>query len=855
MGRSETASACASDEQLRRLHAKELADADATPLTQHLERCAACRDRSQRLLAAHETWIARLRAAGAPPTADNAARHGAAPLGDREIAGYEIREELHRGGQGLVYRALQQSTRREVAIKVLREGPYASERARRRFEREVELVAQLDHPGIVKVFDSGQTGAGRQFLVMDLVRGARLDEHLKRRQPPLTERLRLFALICDAVNYAHLHGVIHRDLKPANVLVDEHDRPRVLDFGLARALNEQDATRVTADETITGTLAYMAPEQARGLGDAIDVRTDVYALGVMLYELLTGGFPYPVAGDAIRVLRHIAETEPDAMRSTQPGQTIAADLETITRKALRKTPADRYQTASELGRDVERFLVGEPIAARRDNQLYLLRKRLQRSRGIIATSVLIGTVLTVSVALLAVSLQRQHRLRDEAEQARNRAEHRLTQVREIANAFLIDIDPLIRQLPGAAPAREAIVTKGLGYLDALTEEAQDSDDLRLDLARGYLIIGDVQGDLNSSTLATPEAALTSYGRAETLLRPLAARSSAALDVTRDLALCLQKQALALNTLGRTAERDTAQHEALELLTALVAAHPENRRLLRDLSVLYERLGNQTGNLDQKLEHYDRAMALAERIVDASSDDLWSLRDLFVGYTKQANVHMGRGELDQALENWRKFRSFAERLSAAYPDNLVARRDLSTAYQWLGIIQSAKGATDSAVGHFRDAIAINQAVLRQEPNSARALNDQTTVYVKLVEALLAAERVDEAADAIDACIGAAERLVAAHETIPSYQRVLAVAYYKRAEWNRARGQDEELSASQRTNHWREVRIALDRARGRFEQMLAGGTLAESDGAVIDELTAEIEACDDAIAALEPDTPSQ
>lgn len=224
------------------------------------------------------------------------------------VEGYVILKELHRGGQGIVFQAVQQSTRRKVAIKVILQGPYASHNARRRFEREIQVIAQLKHPHIVEVFHSGVTKDHRQFCVMDYVRGVPLDRFVRENGLTLESAIELFLKVCDAVQYAHKHGVIHRDLKPSNILVDFEGSPKVLDFGLAKQLLDTDPSLVSLTGQVIGTLPYMSPEQTKGNPDEIDTRTDVYSLGVIFYEILTGQFPYPVVGQVAEVL-HRAITE------------------------------------------------------------------------------------------------------------------------------------------------------------------------------------------------------------------------------------------------------------------------------------------------------------------------------------------------------------------------------------------------------------------------------------------------------------------------------------------------------------------------------------------------------------------
>ena len=340
------------------------------------------------------------------------------------IEGYEIIREIHRGGQGVVYQALQKSTKRKVAIKVLLEGPYASKSARRRFEREIELVAQLKHPNIIGIFHSGQTTGGQQYFVMDYVRGVPLDQYVRHEKLTLEDALKLFAKVCEAVNYAHQKGVIHRDLKPSNILVDSDGQPKVLDFGLAKLLAGPVDTVVSLTGQVMGTLPYMSPEQAEGNPDKIDIRTDVYALGVILYQMLTGHYPYPVGGQMAEVLKHIAETEPTPLtrswksgsgvtqrthKRIRPGQCpIDDEVQTIVMRTLAKARERRYQSAGALASDIARSLAGEPIQARRDHLLYVAAKKATRwtarnERTALALAAVASVVLSLGVGTKLVA--------------------------------------------------------------------------------------------------------------------------------------------------------------------------------------------------------------------------------------------------------------------------------------------------------------------------------------------------------------------------------------------------------------------------------------------------------------------
>lgn len=304
---------------------------------------------------------------------DDSRRQIAAATG--AIPGYELVAELSRGGQGIVYQAIQLSTRRMVAVKVLLGGAEAAPDSRRRFQREIELLAQLRHPNIVSLYEAGVTGDGRQYFVMDFVNGRPLDRYLAARKSPEIDTLRLFISVCDAVHHAHQHGIVHRDLKPRNILVDGEGRALVLDFGLARPLATGGGADVSLTHAALGTLPYMAPEQASGNSSFIDARTDIYALGVTFYRLLLGRFPYDVEGSLWEVLDRIQSAAPQTPRSIEEG--FDADLETILLKCLAKEPSRRYQSADALSSDLRAYLEGSPISARRDRLGYLARKQAE----------------------------------------------------------------------------------------------------------------------------------------------------------------------------------------------------------------------------------------------------------------------------------------------------------------------------------------------------------------------------------------------------------------------------------------------------------------------------------------------
>ncbi|QOJ01701.1 MAG: protein kinase [Phycisphaeraceae bacterium] len=340
---------------------------------------------------------------------------------DLTVPGYEILGEIHRGAQGVVYRARQERTQRVVALKMLLQGAWATPKQRMRMEREAEIAASLRHANIVTIYDSIALAGGRHAIAMEYIEGAALDlapwpgratpapgaEPVETRAS-FRAKLAAFRSICDAVHYAHQRGVIHRDLKPANILVDAASSPHVLDFGIAK-LRDTRSPIPTKTGEFAGTLAYASPEQVLGHPDAVDVRSDVYALGVILYELLTGMHPYRIDGPVAEVVRNILQEPP--VKPSLVAPLVDNDLETILLRALDKDKERRYPSAESLGEDIGRYLAGEPIGAKRDSAWYVLRRLAGRHRlGVTAAAVVlilvVASAVVTSVLLARVSSAR-----------------------------------------------------------------------------------------------------------------------------------------------------------------------------------------------------------------------------------------------------------------------------------------------------------------------------------------------------------------------------------------------------------------------------------------------------------------
>jgi len=425
-------------------------------------------------------------ALGARLDLDEVERTSTARPAPERIGGHIVVRLLGQGGMGVVYEAEQQSPRRTVALKVLHPG-VASPGAASRLRREAHLLGRLQHPGIAQIFEAGvfdYGDGGRPYFAMELIRGKPIDRYAEDHRLAARQRLELFLFVCDAVQHAHERGVIHRDLKPANILVDESGRPKVLDFGVARATGSDihAATLQTHAGQLVGTVPYMSPEQAEGDPSNIDERSDVYSLGVVLYELLAGRLPHDVSGrllhEAVRVIREI---EPASLSSVNSA--LGGDIETIVRTALEKDRRRRYQSALALGEDLRRHLADEPITARRPSALYELRKFSRRNRALV-----IGASAVVATSLLGAGAASWQALA--ATRARIEAERRRDTLAAV-NAFLNDdllapADPK-RVMGGGDITLIEAVGMAAASLDERFADAPEAEGLiRETIGRAYL---------------------------------------------------------------------------------------------------------------------------------------------------------------------------------------------------------------------------------------------------------------------------------------------------------------------------------------------------------------------------------
>ncbi|MDP6693864.1 MAG: serine/threonine-protein kinase, partial [Phycisphaerales bacterium] len=389
----------------------------------------------------------------------------------REIGQYKVRRVIGSGGMGTVYEAIQESPRRKVAIKVMRSG-VTSRSAMRRFEYESQILGRLSHPCIAQVYEAGthdDGSGGVPYFAMEYIVGARtLLDYAEKKNLTIHQKLELFEQVCDAVHHGHLKGIIHRDLKPDNILVDSSGNPKIIDFGVARS-TDSDMVVTTLQTNVgqlIGTVQYMSPEQCEADPDLIDARSDVYSLGVILYELLTGQPPYNLSSIPIyEATRLIREQQPTKMTTIAEG--IQGDLETIVTKAMDKDRDRRYQSSYELGQDITRYLENEPIHARRASMVYQLKMFARRNRGIVLGLTTIAIVLVLATVVSVYGVIRASKAEALAIIERDRA---------------VVAEGLIKKKHEEAVAAKLEAEQAKNKLEASIQEVKQSASLLLELA-------------------------------------------------------------------------------------------------------------------------------------------------------------------------------------------------------------------------------------------------------------------------------------------------------------------------------------------------------------------------------------
>jgi serine/threonine protein kinase len=682
------------------------------------------------------------------------ARAAAEEFVGQRIGVYRITGMIGQGGMGAVYSAVRDDDQfnQQVAIKIIKRG-MDSGFVLQRFRRERQILASLNHPNIAHLLDGGTTTDGRPYFVMEFIAGQPINEYCDNHQLSVADRLKLFRQVCAAVQYAHQNLIVHRDLKPGNILVTEDGTPKLLDFGIAKLLAADTGQAVT--RTVTGlrlmTPDYASPEQVRG--GTITTASDIYSLGTVLYELLTGRRAHqfktysPVEIEET-VCSVEAEKPSEAAAPAPWRRQLAGDLDNIVLTALRKEPERRYQSVEQFSEDIRRHLEGLPVAARKDTLGYRASKFARRNKLAIAAVALVLLSLLGGV----IVANRQAR----------RAERRFQQVRNLANTFLFDIHDEIKKLPGSTQTRARVVGTALEYLDNLAREAADDPALIMDLAQAYDRVGRVLGDPSEENLGRGAAARASFQKALSLYDKLIEREpsnqgllelsgllnirigdlrsnegnfagmeqsyrAAMLVVERMKAARMEVdpslESMAHHRMGEIARRAgdmqsaiNSQRRGFEIVANWVARQPSGS----DQSLMssnYSRLGGMlfylAGDLEGALEAFGQALRLSEEQAARSPANVRYRRVLIARHNDVARV-MGDpdepnlGRANEALAHYRQALAIAEKEAATDPDDTQAHESVGRASLWVAMmLRDSDPAAASA--SYRKALAVYEAL--------------------------------------------------------------------------------------------------------------------------------------------------
>jgi tetratricopeptide (TPR) repeat protein len=681
------------------------------------------------------------------------------------IAGrYKLLEQIGEGGMGTVWVAEQtQPVRRLVALKLIKAG-MDSKTVLARFEAERQALALMDHPNIAKVLDGGRTESGRPYFVMEYVKGVPFTTYCDDARLNVRERLALFVAVCQAVQHAHQKGIIHRDLKPSNILICLYDGqpvPKVIDFGLAKAMHQPltEHTLYTAHGLMMGTPLYMSPEQAEFNNLDVDTRTDIYALGVILYELLTGTTPLEKQrfkeGAWTEMLRLIKEEEPvrpsarlsssgslptvAAQRHVEPlklVKLVRGELDWIVMKCLEIDRSRRYETANGLARDVQRYLADEVVEARPPSTAYRLRKLARRYRGSLVTAAGFAGLLVAAAAvssLLAVRATRAEARaaaeRDSAREARQRADRNFKTAKDAVENYLSKVtdNPNLTQADFHQLRKELLET-ALPFFQKLVEQESFDPDLRAARGEAFNRLGKLRDEMGER-----ENAAADQRRAIDILEPLTAEFPAVPQYGQKLALSYDAYASVLQSLGQRAQAEDQYHKAIALQEQLITAFPTEPLYREDLGRSHNHLG-----ILLELKSVDRSIS-----------------------------YIGKRS-DEAQAHFRKALDLREQLAADFPNVAKYHRDVGgTLNNLAGVIQNSGNRTE-AVALYEQAIHHQELALARDPKDPKSQQFLCNHHRNLAMVFGELGRWSEAADQEGKGVGGLEQLVSDYPAVLVYR---------------------------------------------------------------------------------------
>jgi eukaryotic-like serine/threonine-protein kinase len=692
--------------------------------------------------------------AARPNSAETTAELGPSERAGTPIGPYKLLEQIGEGGFGVVFLAEQtQPVRRKVALKVLKPG-MDTRQVVARFEAERQALALMDHPNIARVFDGGETVSGRPYFVMELVKGIPITAFCDQRQLTLNDRLELLIHVCQAVQHAHHKGIIHRDLKPSNVLAaldDATPTVKVIDFGIAKATGQQltDKTLYTNIAQMIGTPLYMSPEQTALSGLDVDTRSDIYSLGVLLYELLTGTTPFDK--DRLRnvdeIRRIICDEEPprpstrlsdskgtlpliSARRQAEPAKLtrlVRGELDWIVMKCLEKDRNRRYETANGLAMDLQRYLHDEPVVAGPPSATYRLRKFARRNKLALTIAGMFAAALLLGVAVLSVSTVLISRSYTAERKAHQQAEANFRRTRAAVDEFFTTVSQSkLFDVPGLQPLRKELLESAVRYYRNLAAEAGDDLSVRAGLAAAHFRLAEAYFEVNQSSDSIREVN-AGLDLVEQLLQDHPADS----DLFRRIGGFWKGTRRMSQTAQPPDDRAGAERTLkrfLQVWERLAAENPGLPAFQSDLATAYGSVGILLGAYSRRVESiqsYRKSIALWESLVRANPEEPEYKVALVQAYGAAAGELSRAGHVKnkdaesffhQALESW-------EQLAAEYPTAHRYRAALVNVLLLRGYYNQNLKQLDHAIADYSKAIEL-------DPNNADAHFELGDAYARL-----------------------------------------------------------------------------------------------------------------------------
>ena len=734
----------------------------------------------------------------------------------RKIGGYLIKHRVDQGGMGVVYAAVREDPafQQLFALKVLKRG-MDTEDIVRRFNQERRVLAALDHPNIARLIDGGTTEDGLPYFVMEFVEGQPIDKYCDAQNYTLEQRLAIFGKVCAAVQAAHSHLIVHRDLKPGNILVTREGEPKLLDFGIAKLLNPMLASEpaVTGPGVRLMTPEYASPEQVRG--DPITTSSDVYSLGVLLYELLTGRRPFrlktrledeirrviceedperpstaitreaqfPQSDGTTRVVsaEQIAKrrrTKPDALRRRMLG-----DIDDIILMAMEKSPASRYASADQLAQDIGRHLGGMPVQAHKARgAVYTARKFVKRNRGLVAAVSLIVLSLVVGLGAATYEWRIASEERAVAVKQRDLAQQRFDDLRELAKVIRTDVYSKVRRIANTNDARLVLVATSKKFLDDLEKTAPNDPRLLSDLAEGYQQLGDIQGGLRDQNQGDTDAAQKSYQKALDLREQLAQVSPADVvaqvnlaDVTRavaDMDFRRQKFDGALQQYDRAI---SIVEKAAPSPGGVGALTPDQRFVLYMAIEGRGKCLNGLKEYEKAKEAYERQLALIQDLVKARPEVSMWVRNVDTARGNLCDVLVNLKKYDEALPIAIQGLTARQERAASNPNDDSFARDVPLQQARIAYILKEAGKPEEALKYALPAIETDkQRLAKADPDQSRPWEDLAYVRIYAAQSY---EKLGNPAKALEQYQGVREMyqaLVTRDPKNPNWQKMLKFA---------------------------------------------------------------------------------